>query len=154
MITQQPTPRTKSVSIKTVRRNCLECSGGSAQPVLWCPCNGHASTDCVFWPSRFGERPKTFIDKHGPYLLIPEIMPAASVDLSSLPGGIVDASAWLREQHPEIEWDGPRERTPEEIELGKQKAARMRATQQGGQKIDFEADFPYENKGIPSRKPK
>lgn len=61
--------RTESVSIKVVRRNCLECSGGSARQVLWCPCNGHTSTDCVFWPSRFGKRPETFVNRHGPYLM-------------------------------------------------------------------------------------
>lgn len=148
------TTRTDSVSVKTVRRNCLECSGGSARYVLWCPCNGYTSTDCVFWPSRFGIRPETFVNRHGPYLLTPEIMPDSSVDLEELPATVAGASEWLRERHPEVEWDGPRERTPEEVELAKRKAARMRTGQQGGREIDSEADFPYENKAIRPRKPK
>jgi len=78
------------------------------------------------WASRFGVRPETFIARNGPYLLTPEIMPGADVDLESLLSTLAGACEWLRERHPEIEWDGPRERTPEEIERGKAMAERLR----------------------------
>lgn len=132
--------RTDSVSMKAVRKNCLECSGGSARQVLWCPCNGHTSTDCVFWASRFGVRPETFINRHGPYLLTPEIMPAADVDLEELPNTVAGASEWLREQYPAIDWSGPKEPDPERVKRGQRAMARLQASQRGGQEINSEPD--------------
>ena len=148
MTTKEMKPRTETVSVKTIRKHCLECSGDSAKCVLWCP-----TAECPFWASRFGTRPQSFIDRHGPFLLIPEVMPASSVNLDELPTSIAMATEWLQERHPEIEWAGPRKQTPEEIERNKQKAARMRAGRRG-REIDSGADFPYENKGNLPRKAK
>jgi hypothetical protein len=122
--------KSETLSLKTVRRNCLECSGGSARHVLWCSCDGHNSTNCEFWAFRFGKRPATLIDKHGPYLLTPEIMPHADVDLEGLPSMVSAASEWLRDNNPQIEWAGPRERTPEEIERAEAARARMNTVRQ------------------------
>ncbi len=44
-------------------------------------------------------------------------------------------------------------KAPEEIERGKQKVAVMRAAQHGGQEIDSEAEFPYEDKALSPGKP-
>ena len=115
--------------MKAVRKNCLECSGGSARQVMWCPCNGHNSTDCVFWPSRFGKRPETLIAKHGPYLLTPEVMPSAGVALDELPATVATASEWLKERHPEIEWDGPKKPDPRRVEQVRWLTARFQASQ-------------------------
>jgi len=62
-----------NLSVKHVRRNCLECSGGSAKYVTWCPCDGLHSTRCEFWPFRFGSQPATFRAKYGDRLLAPEL---------------------------------------------------------------------------------
>ncbi len=133
--------RTDSISTKAVRRNCLECSGDSARQVLWCLCNGHTSTDCVFWPSRFGVRPETFISKHGPFLLMPEIMPGTDVDVEELPATVAGASEWLGERHPEVEWEGPREPDPERVERGRRAMARLQVARHGGQEIDSGAEL-------------
>lgn len=146
--------RTEAVSMKAVRRNCLECSGDSVRHVTWCPCNGHTSTDCEFWASRFGVRPETFISKNGPFLLTPEIMPASSVNIEELPSTVAGASKWLRERHPKIEWKGPREKTPEEVERGKRRMARARAALGGGREIDSKADFPVPALADSTRKPR
>jgi len=84
---------TEKFSIKTVRRNCIECSGGSSKYVCWCPCDGIHSTRCEFWPFRFGILPDTFRARHGDRLLDPESMPPATVDLDSLPNMPTAATA-------------------------------------------------------------
>jgi len=73
------------LSLKQVRANCLECSGGNAKYVTWCPCDGLHSTRCRMWPYRFGKTPKAFMANHGPRLLTPELMPSAAVNLDDLP---------------------------------------------------------------------
>jgi hypothetical protein len=70
---------------KAIRRNCLECSGGNAKYVTWCPNDGLHSTRCEFWLFRFGIRPETAAQRYGAELVTPELMPIADVDLDSLP---------------------------------------------------------------------
>jgi len=43
--------------IKSIRRKCLDCVGGSAKEVKLCPCDGERSTLCDLFPYRFGKRP-------------------------------------------------------------------------------------------------
>ncbi|NQT14669.1 MAG: hypothetical protein HQ582_18070 [Planctomycetes bacterium] len=78
--------------MKLVRRNCLECSGGSPKCVMWCTCDGLHSTRCEFWPFRLGVRPATVRAKYGDRLLTPEKMPSADVDLDELPGTLTEAA--------------------------------------------------------------
>ena len=75
----------ENVTAKTIRENCLECSGGDARYVTWCPCDGLHSTACRFWKARFGMRPASFRAKYGDRLLTPELMPPANVELELLP---------------------------------------------------------------------
>jgi hypothetical protein len=81
-------------------------------------------------------------------------MPAADVDVEELLATVAGASELLRERHPEIEWDGPRERTPEEIERGRELAARLKKSHQVSQEIDSEAESSSPGWAISSRKPK
>lgn len=148
------TTKNETFSLKTVRRNCLECSGGSARCVLWCPCDGHNSTKCEFWAFRFGQKPMTFIGKHGPYLLTPEIMPAASADLEGLPANLAEASRWLQERNPQVEWSGPREPDPEKVERGQRAMARLQATQRAARKIDSGAESTGSGPHPTPRKPR
>ena len=46
--------------MRAIRMNCLECSGDSPKSVLWCP-----SSQCHFWPLRFGRRPETIVQRYG-----------------------------------------------------------------------------------------
>ncbi len=82
---------------------------------------------CVFWPSRFGKRPETIIDRVGPWLMTPRVMPAADTDLTGMPAGTAGASEWLRERHPEITWDGPKEPDPAKVEQGRRLAESTQA---------------------------
>ncbi len=75
----------ETVSAKTIRANCLECSGDQAKYVTWCPSDGLHSTACRFWKARFGMRPATFRARYGDRLLTPELMPPANVELDLLP---------------------------------------------------------------------
>ena len=52
--------------LKVIRRNCVECSGGSFREVKFC-----RAFDCQMWKFRFGVRPETAERKH-PELLDPE----------------------------------------------------------------------------------
>ena len=56
---------TEKFSLKIVRQNCLECSGGSTAYLIWRPNDGVHSTLCRFWSFRFGQRPATFRQKYG-----------------------------------------------------------------------------------------
>lgn len=80
------------LTMKMVRRNCLDCSGGSRPAVIWCPSHGADGSRCEFWPFRFGMQPATFRARHGDRLLTPALMPPASIELESLPG-LLDAAA-------------------------------------------------------------
>jgi hypothetical protein len=80
------------LSLKHVRKNCLECSGGSARYVTWCPADGLHSTRCQFWPFRFGSQPATFRQHLGDRLLTPEAMPPAGINLDRLPGSLEEAA--------------------------------------------------------------
>ncbi|MCL4193980.1 MAG: hypothetical protein KJZ87_19740 [Thermoguttaceae bacterium] len=71
--------------LKAIRQNCMECAGGVAKYITWCPCDGLHSTRCEFWPYRFGRRPSNAAQKYGRQLLTPELMPDASVCLDNLP---------------------------------------------------------------------
>jgi hypothetical protein len=77
--------RGKGLSLKAVRRNCLECSGGTVKYVTWCACDGVHSTRCEFWPFRFGTGPDTVRRRFGPRLVTPEMMPDANTNLDELP---------------------------------------------------------------------
>ena len=76
------------------------------------------------------------------------------MDVEELPNSVADASAWLREQHPEIEWSGPKERTAEEIERGKQLAERLKGARRVSQEIDFGAIRPSPASSATPRKAK
>lgn len=89
-----------SLSVKTARRNCLDCSGGSSKAVTWCPCDGLHSTLCEFWSFRLGAKPATIRTRYGDRLLTPAKMPSSVVELEKLPAGIEEAST------AEIEVDG------------------------------------------------
>jgi len=82
----------ENLSIKHVRRNCIECSDGSAKYVTWCPCDGKHSTRCEYWLFRFGVQPGTFRKQYGPRLLDPEMMPPADINLDLLPQGVQEAA--------------------------------------------------------------
>ena len=122
----------QSLSLRQVRQHCMECSGDSAPAVMWCTGDGHNSTLCRLWPYRFGRRPESFRRKYGPWLLMPQCMPGANVELETLPGKLADTIQWFQEHHPEVEWDGPEkpQHTPEELERLQQLAAQARRAQQ------------------------
>ncbi|MFC1597209.1 hypothetical protein ACFL5Q_04620 [Planctomycetota bacterium] len=80
------------LSLKHVRRNCLECSGGSARYVTWCSADGLHSTRCEFWPFRFGSQPATFRQRFGGRLLTAESMPPAGINLDELPASLEEAA--------------------------------------------------------------
>ena len=88
------------LSIKTVRKNCLECSGDSSKYVLWCPCDGLHSTGCEFWPFRLGIKPPTVRARFGDRMITPSKMPPSGVELELLPDGMENAST------AEIDLDG------------------------------------------------
>jgi hypothetical protein len=115
----KPMPETTTVSLKHVRRNCLECSGDSPKAVTWCPCDGLNSTRCEFWPFRFGLSPKAFLRKYGPRLLSPALMPSANVDMDDLPAPLIEAATSeinVDGYHaPPVEVKRPR-KSPEELE--------------------------------------
>ena len=46
--------------LKQIRKQCLDCCGGSVKTVRFCH-----STDCPLWFLRFGKFPKTAIREHG-----------------------------------------------------------------------------------------
>ena len=81
-----------SLTVKLVRRNCLECCGDSRPAVIWCTCHGEDGSKCEFWPFRFGMQPATFRNKYGDRLLDPAKMPPNSIDLESLPGTLEEAA--------------------------------------------------------------
>ena len=43
----------KSCVLGAIRRNCLECCGGSSEEVRYC-----SALDCQLWPYRFGKTPR------------------------------------------------------------------------------------------------
>jgi len=82
----------EKLSVKTVRKACLDCSGDSAKYVIWCPCDGLHSTRCDFWPFRLGMKPATVRSRYGDRLVTPEKMPPPDVELDRLPDGMEKAS--------------------------------------------------------------
>jgi hypothetical protein len=50
----------KQSPLKQIRKQCLECCGGSVKSVRFCH-----STDCPLWHLRFGKFPKTVIREQG-----------------------------------------------------------------------------------------
>lgn len=71
--------------LAAVRRNCLECSGGNAKCVAYCPCDGLHSTHCEFWLFRFGCSPQRAARRYGHHAVTPGKMPPATALLDSLP---------------------------------------------------------------------
>jgi hypothetical protein len=43
---------TMRILLKTIRRKCIDCSGGSTTEVRLCPCK-----TCALWPFRMGVNP-------------------------------------------------------------------------------------------------
>jgi hypothetical protein len=82
----------QNLSLRHVRRHCLECSGDNRKCAIWCPCDGLHSTRCELWPFRFGVQPDTFRQRYGDRLLTPENMPPATVNLDDLPGTVEEAA--------------------------------------------------------------
>ncbi len=82
----------QNLTLANVRRNCLDCSGGSRPAVIWCTCHGEDGTRCEFWRCRFGMQPATFRAKYGGRLLDPGSMPDASIELERLPGTLMEAA--------------------------------------------------------------
>ena len=82
----------QSLSLKHVRRNCLDCCCDDRKSVLWCTCDGLHSTRCEFWPFRFGVQPATFRARWGDRLVTPEMMPPATVNLDNLPAKLRPAA--------------------------------------------------------------
>jgi hypothetical protein len=105
---QEMIATTEIFSLKIARKQCVDCCAGSQKYIIWCSCDGCHSTWCYLWPFRFGQRPETFRQKHGPWLLMPECMPDPTVELDDLPSSPSEAVAWFREKHPEVAWDGPK----------------------------------------------
>lgn len=83
------------MSLKVVRRHCLDCCAGERKAIIWCPCDGLHSPRCEFWKFRFGAKPATIRERYGPALVTPKMMPDATVNLDALPGGIEAAAAYL-----------------------------------------------------------
>lgn len=68
--------------LKAIRRNCLECSGGSPKYVAYCLCDGVHSSRCHLWPYRFGRRPQSVQDQK---FVTPGALPGPAVPLEELP---------------------------------------------------------------------
>ncbi len=85
----------RSTPMRSIRLNCLDCSGSSSKTVLWCPCDGIHSTRCHFWPYRFGCRPETIAERYGLALVTPDCMPGSDVCEDDLPNGMEAAAAYL-----------------------------------------------------------
>lgn len=81
--------------IAAIRANCLECGGGRFKSVIWCTCDGLHGEHCHLWIYRFGCRPETIVEKYGPALLTPEMMPDAYTLEDDLPNGVEAAAAYL-----------------------------------------------------------
>jgi hypothetical protein len=50
----------KQSPLKQIRKQCIECCGGSKKSVRFCH-----STECPLWNLRFGKFPKTVIRENG-----------------------------------------------------------------------------------------
>jgi hypothetical protein len=87
--------RNTNSPLRSIRKHCLDCAGGSARYVLWCPQDG-----CPLWPYRLGLRPANAFKKY-PALLTPRRMPSGSVCLDELPGSIKAAIRWLQRSQTE-----------------------------------------------------
>jgi len=72
-------------SLKRVRRDCLQCAGGTTKYVTRCPCNGLHGTRCEFCLIRFGMQLKTFRRQYDDRLLDQQSMPPARMNLDALP---------------------------------------------------------------------
>ena len=82
----------QNLSVKHVRRHCLECCGGSARAVMWCNCDGKHSPNCELWPFRHGLQPATFRRKYGDRLVNPDKMPPADIEIEKLPHILQEAA--------------------------------------------------------------
>ena len=128
----------ESLSVKTVRKACLECSGGSGKYVLWCSCDGLHSTACHFWPFRLGVKPETFRGKYGDRLVNPEKMPPAGVELELLPDGFQRASTdeidvpGYYQPAVEVKRKARRQMTPEQKEAIAERLRRGRESRRAG----------------------
>ncbi len=123
-----------NLSVKHVRRFCLECSGDCRRYVTWCPCDGLHSTRCELWPFRHGMQPSTFRAKYGGRLLTPEMMPPANLDLDQLPAdveaaalGAIDVEGY---QQPSVDRPAAPELTEAERDRRAKAAERLRRARQ------------------------
>jgi len=66
--------------LKSIRRHCLDCCGGSRKMVKNC-----TSFSCPLWYFRFGVMPKTAVKKYGKKLLNPDSIPSSDISIDSLP---------------------------------------------------------------------
>ena len=70
--------------LKAIRLHCLDCVGGSAKLVRYCPCDGVHSTRCQLWPYRFGKRPETTKKRKGEWFIEPGLMPDGDMPLETV----------------------------------------------------------------------
>lgn len=75
--------------LTAVRKNCLDCSGGSSQQVKFCPCDSVHSTRCHLWPYRFGKRPGTASSKYTEEFVTPGALPPPDVMLEECEKAVV-----------------------------------------------------------------
>lgn len=68
--------------LKSIRRNCLSCSGDSPKEVAYCACDGVRSHICTLWLFRFGRRPQGIADER---FVTPGALPGPEVPIDQLP---------------------------------------------------------------------
>jgi hypothetical protein len=76
--------------LPSIRRHCVDCSGGSAKAVAYCQIH-----DCPLWVYRFGKRPANirpveFVD--------PSKMPDPSIPLENLPAVKITSDSGMSEE--------------------------------------------------------
>ena len=130
-----------SLTVKLVRRNCLECSGDSRPAVIWCICHGEDGSICEFWPFRFGMQPATFRNKYGARLLTPSLMPPGSIDLESLPGTLEEAATaeinikGYSQPAVSVERKPRRQLTPEQRKAAGERLRKAREARKAGEGV-------------------
>ncbi len=128
-----------SLTVKLVKRNCLECSGDNRPGVIWCTCHGEDGSRCEFWPFRFGMQPATFRSKYGDRLLDPAKLPPGSIDLESLPGTLEEAATaeidvpGYYQPAITVERKPRRQLTPEQRKAAAERLQRAREAKKAGE---------------------
>lgn len=130
----------QALSVKHVRQNCLDCSGGSRPAVIWCTCHGGDGRRCEFWPYRFGIQPATFRARYGDRLLTPAMMPPTWVELENLPGTLQEAASaainivGYRQPAVKVERKPRRQLTPEQRRAATERLQKARAARESAKK--------------------